>query len=181
MINGLIRDFFLFLFPKPNKNKPKIKSDPIGFPCALMLIYYIMWNISFIGDALSIGERTWGDYWNQVLVKIFYSPMLDKEPPGNIRSRTVRSHTRKRLIILGLMAASDKPTGVPNIDLSGEKILNMKLRKSRGKDGIWKISKLIGFKLPQVRAILGRVFISSSPKGRHQAHNLRHWLLQKCN
>ena len=66
---------------------------------------------------------------------------------------------------MGLMAASDKADVVPNIDLSGERMLKMKLRKSRGKDGIWKISKLIGFKLPQVRAILGRVFISSSPKG----------------
>ena len=146
-----------------------------------MLISYIMWIISFIGDTLRRGERTWDDYWNQVLVKIFYYTMPAKEPPGTIRYRTEISNARKRLIILGLMAASDKHAGVPNIDLSGERILNMKLRKSRGKDGIWKISKLIGFKLPQVRAILGRVFISSSPKGRHQAHNLRHWLLQKCN
>ena len=97
-----------------------------------MLISYIMWIISFIGDTLRRGERTWDDYWNQVLVKIFYYTMPAKELPGTIRYSTARDHARKRLVILGLMAVSDKHADVPNIDLSGERILNMKLIKSRG-------------------------------------------------
>ena len=122
-----------------------------------MLISYIMWIISFIGDTLRRGERTWDDYWNQVLVKIFYYTMPAKEPPGTIRYRTEISNARKRLIILGLMAASDKHAGVPNIDLSGERILNMKLIKSRGKDRMLRICKLGDLELQQVIDVLENI------------------------
>ena len=43
---------------------------------------------------------------------------------------------------------------VPNIDLSGERIPKMKLKKARGKNGKLKICKLSDFELHQVRYVL---------------------------
>ena len=52
------------------------------------------------------------------------------------------------------MADSSKAVSVPNIDLSGESILNMILRKARGKDVKLKICKLSDFELHQVIYVL---------------------------
>ena len=52
------------------------------------------------------------------------------------------------------MADSSKAVSVPNIDLSGESILNMILRKARGKDVKLKICKLSEFELNQLRYVL---------------------------
>ena len=88
-----------------------------------------MWSMYFIGETLRIGGRTWSDYWRQLLVKILYYPMPEKESPDHIIYRTTKAHTRKRLIILGLMADSPKSTSAPNIDISGERITKMNMRK----------------------------------------------------
>ena len=62
--------------------------------------------------------------------------MNSKYPPDNIRFRTAIAYSRKRILLLCLMSTSIKSAGVPNIDLSGERMLKTKLRKYRGKDGI---------------------------------------------
>ena len=134
-MNSLIRAFLWFLFPKPKKKIPKTKPDPLGPPCEIILISYIMWSIPFIGEILSRGGSTWSDYWNQLLGKILSYPMHAKDPTDPIIYRTAKAHSRKRLLILGLMGASTKSISVPNIDLSGDTILKKKLRKFRGKDG----------------------------------------------
>ena len=41
-----------------------------------------------------------------------------------------KAHARKRILLLGLMAASSKVSGVPNIYLSGYRILKMNMRKA---------------------------------------------------
>ena len=52
------------------------------------------------------------------------------------------------------MAASTKASGVPNIDLSGERILKTNMRKYRDKDGMLKVCKLSEFELNQLRYVL---------------------------
>ena len=100
------------------------------------------------------GGRTWGDYWNQLMGKILFYPMPSNDLPYIIISRTSKAHTRERLLLLGLMNASSKSASVPNIDLIGERMLKIKLRKSRFKDGKLKICKLSDFELHQERSIL---------------------------
>ena len=56
-----------------------------------------------------------------------------KEPPDPIIYRTSKDDASKTLLLLSLMDASSKAASFPNIDLSGERIMNTKLRKSRGK------------------------------------------------
>ena len=87
-----------------------------------MMISYIMRSISLIGETLRIVGRTWGEYWNQFLVKILSYPMPSKETPNPIRFMTEKSHARKRLIILGLMTAFSKAPSVLKIDLSVERM-----------------------------------------------------------
>ena len=55
--------------------------------------------------------------------------MHAKDPPNTIIYMIAKVKPRKRLIILGLMHASTKYTGVTNIDLSGERVLKTNLRK----------------------------------------------------
>ena len=107
-----------------------------------MLISYIVWIISLPGETLRRLGRTWNEYWNQFLGKILCYHRHSKDLTNPIRSKTEKDHARKRLLILGLMDASFEDVSVPNIDLSGERMLKMKLRKSRGKYGKLKICKL---------------------------------------
>ena len=86
--------------------------------------------------------------------KILSYPMPSKEPPNSIRSRTVKAHEKRIILILGLMSASSKPASVTSIELSGERMLNMKLRKGRGKNDKLNICKLSAFELHQVRSVL---------------------------
>ena len=119
-----------------------------------MMLSYIMCIISYIGDTLRTVGRNWSDYWNQVLGKIFSSPISAKEPPDTIISRTKKYHSSKRLLLLGLMDASNKAPGVPNIDLRGYSMLKMKLKKFRDKDGQLNICKLSDFGLQKVISVL---------------------------
>ena len=118
------------------------------------MLSYIMRNVPFIVETLSRGGRTWSDYWSQLLVNILSYNIPYKETPDPIRSSTKRAHSRKRLLVLGLMAASSKYLSVPIIDLSLERMLKMNLSKSRGKDGKLKILKLSAFELNQVISVL---------------------------
>ena len=108
----------------------------------------------FIGETLRRGERTCSDYWNHFLGYIISYPITSKEPPDPIIYSTEKDCARKRLLILGLMDTSSKASIVLNIDLIGEIMLNMKLRKDRYKDYILRISKLSDFGLHQVRYVL---------------------------
>ena len=63
------------------------------------------------------------------------------------------------------MDAFSKSTSVPNINLSGERILEMKLRKERGKDGKPRICKLSVFELNQVRSVFERLTSALLNKG----------------
>ena len=107
----------------------------------------------FIGKTPSIGGRNRSDYSNQVLGKILSYTMPTKDPPDPIISSTAKSHTRKILLLLGLMYDSNKISSVPNIDISGESMLNTKLRKARGKDGKMKICKWSDFELKHVKYV----------------------------
>ena len=49
--------------------------------------------------------------------------MTEKETPATIISRTSKYHARKIILILDLTDDSTKATGVPKIDLSGERML----------------------------------------------------------
>ena len=129
----------LFLFCKSKKRRHKSKSAPLGFIFALMMISYIIRSMYFIGKTLFRGRKNWSECWNQSLEKILYYIMPAKEPLDPIISRNVNDHKRKRLLILGLITASSKYTSVLNIDISEERMLEMKLSKSRGKDGKLKI------------------------------------------
>ena len=93
----------------------------------------------FLGDTHRRGGKNWSDYWNQVLGKNLSSTIPSKEQTNTIRSRTLKDHASKRLLLLGLMADSTKAAGVPNISLSEHSIMEMKLSKSRGKYGNMKI------------------------------------------
>ena len=106
-------------FRKPKNNIPKTYLDHIVFPCALVLLFYIMWSMSFIGDTLIRGGKTWGNYWSQLLVRVFSYAMLVKGPPDPIRYITLKYHASKRLLLLGLIFASSKTVSVPNIDIRG--------------------------------------------------------------
>ena len=119
MLNGIIIALFCFLFHKPKKKIPKTKPDPIGFLCDIIMLYYIMWSMSFIGETLKRGGRTWSDYWSQLLVKILSYPMSAKDPPDSIIYRTSKDHASNILIILVLMADLSKAVSVPNINLRG--------------------------------------------------------------
>ena len=119
-----------------------------------MLLYNIKWILSYIGDTLIRGKRNFSDYWNQLLGKILYYPMHTKAQSDTTISSTTRSHARKRLLLLGLMAEYTKSTSVPNIDLSGNIMLKIKLGGSRGKVNKLKICKLSYFELNQVRSVL---------------------------
>ena len=83
-----------------------------------------MWRMSYIGDTLRIGWGAWIDYWNQLMGNILSYTMSDKDPPDNIRSGTAKYHARNLLLLLGLMAASTKYSSVPNINLSGDRMLD---------------------------------------------------------
>ena len=119
-----------------------------------MMISYIMWSMYFIGETLRRLGTTWSDYWNQLLVNIIYYPLPAKETSDTIRSRTTKYHARKRLLLLVLISSSSKSASVPNIYLSVERMLKMKLKKSRDKDGKLKICKLSDFGLHQVSSVL---------------------------
>ena len=67
------------------------------------------------------------------------------DPPYPIICRTTKYHSRKRPLLLGMMTASTKAASFPNIDSIVDSILNMKLRKSRGKDGKLNICKMSDF------------------------------------
>ena len=82
---------------------------------------------------------------NQVLGNILSSSVPSKYPSDPIISRTAKDNSRKRILLLGLMDAYTKYAGVPNIDLSVERMLKMKMNKDRGNDGIIKICKLSDF------------------------------------
>ena len=71
--------------------------------------------------------------------------MPAKYSPYPMSNSTARAHSSHGLLLLGLMYASVKYSGVPNIDLSGERILKIKLRKYRGKYVMMRIFKLFGF------------------------------------
>ena len=65
-----------------------------------------------------------------------------KDPPDTIIYRTVNNHERKILFLLEPMSAYVKAAGVFIIDLSGDRMLNMNLIKSRCKDFMPNICKL---------------------------------------
>ena len=91
--------------------------------------------------------------------------MPDKEPPDPIISSTAKSYARKRILVLGLIAASSKTISVPNINLSGKRMLNMNMRKSRGNYGKLKSSKLSDFELHQLISVLEIIPSSLLRKG----------------
>ena len=71
--------------------------------------------MSFAGETFSRGKMNWSDYWNQVLSNIFSFPNTERETSDPIRSSTADDHASKRIILLGMMAASEKAAIVPNI------------------------------------------------------------------
>ena len=89
----------------------------------------------------------------------------NKKPPDPIRYNTAKARARKRLLLLGLMSDYSKYVILPNIYLSGERMLNINVRKSRGKDGKLNICKLSDFELHQVKSILGSLPSSLLNKG----------------
>ena len=119
----------------------------------------------FIGETLRIGGRNWSEHWNQLLGNILSYNMPTKDLPDTIISRTARDHASNRLLLLGPMADSTKYSSVPNIDLSGEIMLKMNLRKDRSKDDKLKIWKLRDFELHQVRSIVESLPSSLLNKG----------------
>ena len=124
----------VFIFPN-KKKRPKTKTDPLGFPYALMILSYIMCSMSLIGETLRRLGRTWSDHWNQALFNNLSSLMSAKDSPNPIRSRNAKADSSNRLFLLGLMDTSTKAYGVLNIDLSKNRMLKMKLRKAKFKDG----------------------------------------------
>ena len=80
--------------------------------------------------------------------------MTVKEPPYPIISRTENSCVSKIILILGMVADSFKYVIVPNINLSGERMLDMNLRKSIRNYGKLKIYKFSSFELHQVISLL---------------------------
>ena len=151
---GLIRALLWLFFRKPKKKRPKTNPYPLDLPFAIMMISYIMWGMPFIGETIRRERRTFSDYSNQFLGNILSYFMPAKDPPGIIRYRTLKDHSKNILLLSGLMTVSSKAVSVPNIYLSGERILNMKLRKSRGKYGKLNICKLSYFELYQVIYVL---------------------------
>ena len=110
--------------------------------------------MSFIVYTLKRLCSTWIGYCNQVPGKIFSYPMPSKEPSDTIRYMIAKYYARNRILILGLMAASDKSYGVPNIGVSGESMLKTKLIKYRVKDGMLKVCKLSYLELQQMITVL---------------------------
>ena len=86
--------------------------------------------------------------------KILSYPMPAKYPHNPIIYRTSKDQEMNRLLIVGMMATPSKDSIVTNIQLSGERIIKTKLRKSSGKNGKLKICKLSNFELNQVRSVL---------------------------
>ena len=132
----------------------------------------------FICDTLRRVGKTCIDYWNQFLGKIIYYPIPEKEPPDTIRSRYSKDNARKILLLLGIMDASSKDSVVPNIDPSGESMLKMNMRESRGKYGKLKICTFSDFELHPVRSVFKSLPSELLNKDdTNQAHNFGHWLL----
>ena len=111
----------------------------------------------FIGESLRRGERTRSDYWNQFPGNIISYPITSKEPPDTIIYSTAKACESKRFLLLGLMDTSSKASSVLIIDLIGDIMLNMKLRKDRYKDYILRISKFSDFGLHQIRYLLENI------------------------
>ena len=88
------------------------------------------------------------------MVNILYSPILAKDTPDLIISSNYKAHASNILLLLGLISDSTKSAGVPNINLSGERILKMNLSKYRYKDGKLKICKLSDLVLQKVISVL---------------------------
>ena len=118
-------------------------------------ISFIVCFMSLSVKTLRIGGRTWSDYYNQFLGNILYYPMRTMNSHDPIRYCTAKDLARDRLILLILITANTKASGVPNIYLSWKRVLKMNLMKSRGKDDMLNICKLSGFEIQQVRYILG--------------------------
>ena len=55
------QSLLLVLFTKPKKKIPKTHPDPLDFPCAIMLISYIMWSMYFVGETIRRGQGTCSD------------------------------------------------------------------------------------------------------------------------
>ena len=95
----------------------------------------------------------WSDYGSQLLGNILSYTIPAKDKPDPIIYRTEKAHARKRVFLLGMMATSSKSASVYSIEISGENILDMNLRKTIGKDGKLKIFKLSDFELHKVRSV----------------------------
>ena len=118
------------------------------------MLYYITWSMYLNGETLRRGERTWSNYWNQLLRKIISSTMLARDPTDPIISINEKAHARKRILLLGMIYTSYKYVSVPKIYLSGTMILKMSTRKARGKDVKLKIRKFSDFEMHQLRSVL---------------------------
>ena len=92
-----------------------------------MLLSYITWSMSFIGETLRRGGRIWSDYWNQFIGNILSYTTTAKDPPNPIRYRTAKTYARKIILILGLVDLSSKSLSVPNIYLSVEGMMTMNM------------------------------------------------------
>jgi hypothetical protein len=134
--------------PKPCPIKCS-KNDhyPIGFPCALVLLSWIMWSMHSVGMMLKLLGMHWKDY-HRGCFNIVHQPWSNiKEflwvPPKPGEDKTKAAATgKKRLLMLGLLIAIKKAGSVPAISFIKENYKLSLLNKKRGKNGLLMTGKL---------------------------------------
>jgi hypothetical protein len=121
--------------------------QPIGFPCALFLLSWIMWSMQSVGMFLKLIGLHWADYRKEhfrilnepldYLKEIVWQP----PKPGEDKTHT-DSAGKKRLLMLGLLIAMKKAGSVPAINLLQDKCKFNFLNKKRGRTGLLLTGKL---------------------------------------
>jgi Reverse transcriptase (RNA-dependent DNA polymerase) len=141
--------------PKATTTKrDRTKPDPIGFPCALMLLGMIMWSMECVGMMLKTMNLTWNNYHNKYFEMITNNwPDLKRYLwPNEIpKPNKTQEMGKKRLLLLALLIAIKKAGSIPTIDVRGQQSAFKILQKRRGKNGLLMTGKLKESELATVR------------------------------
>lgn len=138
--------------------RDRTRQDPIGFPCALMMLGMIMWSMQSVGMMLKTMSLTWIAYHQRYFELITGNWNALKEylwPPKTTKTKEARAKKeqmgKKRLLMLALLIAIKKAGSIPSIDILGQKSAFKLLQKRRGKNGLLMTGKLNESELATVR------------------------------
>jgi len=145
--------------PVTSVEPSSLDVNPIGFPAPLMLLSYIMWNMTFVGLLLRCGGWIWSQWcvtylgpFNSLLklfkrlVSLWKSLLRKRKPPDKPRS----------FWTMTLAAALRQYAAQPALELKSDKKLKHKLRRKLAANGQLLTLQLTSDELAQVRKALTR-------------------------